>query len=105
MLGLSDTFISMPVIVHEFVDHAVDAESLEKPAPIIGRACLFRVLIPPDKLNPKVLLFLFRDQLLAENARTVLSFFSKQEFGLEMADSQESRFSTPEGRLVVFGIA
>ena len=54
MLKLSDTFISMPILVHEFVDHAVDVESMENPELLDRRAGLYRVLLPPDKLNPLV---------------------------------------------------
>ena len=54
LLRLSDTFISMPIIVHEFVDHAVDVRQMEQPTCLDRRSCLYRVLLPPDKLNPKV---------------------------------------------------
>ena len=54
MLKLSDTFISMPIVVHEFVDHAVDLEDMESPQLLDRRSALYRILIPPDKLNPQV---------------------------------------------------
>lgn len=41
----------MPVVVHEFVDHAVSVEEME-PQPWNSRAKLWRVLLPPDQLNP-----------------------------------------------------
>lgn len=53
LLQLSDTYIAMPIIVHEFVDHAVSVEEMENPEQLDQRSCLFRVLLPPDKLNPK----------------------------------------------------
>ena len=54
LLQLSDTFISMPILVHEFVDHAVHAHQMTEPQCLDRRSCLYRVLLPPDKLNPKV---------------------------------------------------
>ena len=53
MLKLSATFISMPIIVHEFVSHAVEPE-LMTPQLLDQRSCLYRVLLPPDSLNPQV---------------------------------------------------
>ena len=43
----------MPVLVHEMVDHAVPPEAME-PECLDRRSCLYRVLIPPDALNPQV---------------------------------------------------
>lgn len=54
MLHLSDTYIAMPVIVHEFVEHAVDQEKVNVPELLDRRCSLYRVLVPPDKLNPHV---------------------------------------------------
>ena len=54
MLHLSDTYIAMPVIVHEFVEHAIDPERVNNPELLDRRCSLYRVLVPPDKLNPQV---------------------------------------------------
>ena len=56
MLKLSDTYISMPIVVHEFVEHAVNLKDMESPQLLDRRSALYRILIPPDKLNPQVLL-------------------------------------------------
>lgn len=54
MLHLSDTYIAMPVVVHEMVEHAVPPNLANKPELLDRRCCLYRVLVPPDKLNPQV---------------------------------------------------
>ncbi len=54
-LTLSDTYVVMPIVVHEFVKEAVPEEELRKPQQLERRACLFRQRIPPDQLNPQVL--------------------------------------------------
>ena len=54
MLHLSDTYIAMPVIVHEFVEHAVEPDQVNVPEMLDRRCSLYRVLVPPDKLNPQV---------------------------------------------------
>jgi hypothetical protein len=41
----------MPVMVHEFVHHAVSKEDME-PQLFNPRSKLWRVLLPPDQLNP-----------------------------------------------------
>lgn len=41
----------MPVVVHEFVLHAVPEEEMQ-PQPLNMRAKLWRALMPPDQLNP-----------------------------------------------------
>ena len=51
---MSDTYITMPVIVHELVDEAVPLEELDAPQALDRRSCLFRVRLPPDQLNPLV---------------------------------------------------
>ena len=51
---MSDTYITMPVIVHELVDEAVPVEELDEPQVLDRRSCLFRVRLPPDQLNPLV---------------------------------------------------
>lgn len=51
---MSDTYITMPVIVHELVDEAVPVEELDAPQALDRRSCLFRVRLPPDQLNPLV---------------------------------------------------
>lgn len=48
MLLLSDTYSMVPILVHEFATAACDPE----PQPILTRARLYRVLVPPDQLNP-----------------------------------------------------
>lgn len=42
----------MPVVVHEFVHHAV-AEDEMAPTIFSKRSKLWRVLLPPDQLNPQ----------------------------------------------------
>eukprot|EP00884_Botryococcus_braunii_P015694 jgi/Botrbrau1/2808/Bobra.0125s0019.1 len=42
----------MPIIAHEFVTEAVPESKFLEPEMIDRRACLFRVLLPPDHLNP-----------------------------------------------------
>jgi hypothetical protein len=51
LLQCSNTFLEMPVVVHEFVTHAV-AEEQMLPQPLNSRAKLWRALMPPDQLNP-----------------------------------------------------
>ena len=58
MLVASDTYISMPVIVHELVEHAIPPDELGRPQPLDRRSCLFHVALPPDQLNPEVHLLL-----------------------------------------------
>jgi DMSO/TMAO reductase YedYZ molybdopterin-dependent catalytic subunit len=41
----------MPVVVYEFVTHAVDPANAA-PQQLTPRAKLWRVLVPPDQLNP-----------------------------------------------------
>lgn len=41
----------MAVIIHEFVHHAVSEEDMT-PQPYNTRSKLWRVLMPPDQLNP-----------------------------------------------------
>ncbi|DBA89422.1 hypothetical protein WJX77_002898 [Trebouxia sp. C0004] len=48
MLLLSDTYSMVPILVHEFAREACDPE----PQPILTRARLYRVSLPPDQLNP-----------------------------------------------------
>ena len=48
MLLLSDTYSMVPILVHEFATEACDPE----PQPILARARLYRVSLPPDQLNP-----------------------------------------------------
>ncbi|KAL0052085.1 hypothetical protein WJX82_007711 [Trebouxia sp. C0006] len=48
MLLLSDTYSMVPILVHEFATEACDLE----PEPILTRARLYRVSLPPDQLNP-----------------------------------------------------
>ncbi len=48
MLLLSDTYSMVPILVHEFATEACDPE----PQPILTRARLYRVSLPPDQLNP-----------------------------------------------------
>lgn len=49
-----NTYLEMPVIVHEFVHHAVSEEEVcAGPQPYNSRAKLWRVLLPPDQLNPQ----------------------------------------------------
>lgn len=43
----------MPIVVNEFVTHAVPEEDLERPQQLEQRCCLFRQPIPPDQLNPQ----------------------------------------------------
>lgn len=54
MLQISDTFLAMPIIVHEFVQHAVPEEELSNPQNLDQRSCLYIQRIPPDQLNPEV---------------------------------------------------
>lgn len=51
LLQCSNTFLEMPVVVHEFVTYAVSEEEM-LPQPLNKRAKLFRALMPPDQLNP-----------------------------------------------------
>eukprot|EP00775_Hariotina_reticulata_P008228 gene8228-8418_t len=51
MYSCSDTFLEMPVVVHEFVTKAVPEELLA-PQQLNMRAKLWRALMPPDQLNP-----------------------------------------------------
>jgi hypothetical protein len=51
LLQCSNTFLEMPVVVHEFVTHAVAEEEMQ-PQPLNSRAKLWRALMPPDQLNP-----------------------------------------------------
>lgn len=50
-LQVGNTFLEMPVVVHEFVHHAVSEEELS-PQLFSDRSKLWRVLLPPDQLNP-----------------------------------------------------
>ncbi len=54
MLAMSDTYITMPIIVHELVDGPVPAEELDEPQALDRRSCLYRMRLPPDQLNPQV---------------------------------------------------
>lgn len=54
MLQLSDTFLSMPIIVNEFVQHAVPEEELDCPQSLDERSSLFLQRLPPDQLHPQV---------------------------------------------------
>jgi hypothetical protein len=54
MLAMSDTYITMPVIVHELVDGPVPEDELEEPEALDRRSCLYRIRVPPDQLNPLV---------------------------------------------------
>ena len=54
-LTVSDTYMAMPIVVHEFATTAVPPEELEQPQQLEQRCCLFRQSIPPDQLNPQVL--------------------------------------------------
>ncbi len=51
---MSDTYITMPVIVHELVDGPVPEDELEEPEALDRRSCLYRIRVPPDQLNPLV---------------------------------------------------
>jgi hypothetical protein len=51
-LQVGNTFLEMPVVVHEFVHHAVSEEELS-PQLFSDRSKLWRVLLPPDQLNPQ----------------------------------------------------
>ena len=51
---MSDTFLSMPIIVHEFVQHAVPENELGQPQNLDQRSCLFVQRLPPDQLHPEV---------------------------------------------------
>ena len=51
---MSDTYITMPIIVHELVDGPVPAEELDEPQALDRRSCLYRMCLPPDQLNPQV---------------------------------------------------
>jgi hypothetical protein len=42
----------MPVVVHEFVHHAVSKDEMA-PQLFNNRSKLWRVLLPPDQLNPE----------------------------------------------------
>lgn len=53
-MAVSDTYIVMPIVVHEFVTHAVPEEELDRPQELEKRCCLFRMRVPPDQLNPQV---------------------------------------------------
>lgn len=53
-LAVSDTYIVMPIVVHEFVTHAVPEDELDRPEELEKRCCLFRMRVPPDQLNPQV---------------------------------------------------
>lgn len=50
-LQVGNTFLEMPVVVHEFVHHAVSEEE-RTPQLFSDRSKLWRVLLPPDQLNP-----------------------------------------------------
>lgn len=65
-LTLSDTYVVMPIVVHEFVKEAVPEEELRKPQQLERRACLFRQRIPPDQLNPQVCLLSHTCHTIAE---------------------------------------
>ncbi|CAL8471292.1 g10834 [Coccomyxa elongata] len=52
-LAVSDTYIVMPIVVHEFVTHAVPEDELDRPEELEKRCCLFRMRVPPDQLNPQ----------------------------------------------------
>lgn len=54
MLQLSDTYLSMPIIVNEFVQHAVPDQELDNPQALEERCNLFLQRIPPDQLHPEV---------------------------------------------------
>ena len=51
---MSDTYVVMPIVVHEFVDCPVPEEELELPQELEQRCCLFRQRVPPDQLNSRV---------------------------------------------------
>ncbi|KAK9810629.1 hypothetical protein WJX73_005904 [Symbiochloris irregularis] len=53
MLQLSDTFLSMPIIVNEFVQHAVPEEELDRPQHLDERSSLYLQRLPPDQLHPQ----------------------------------------------------
>jgi hypothetical protein len=53
-LTLSDTYVVMPLVVHELVEHAVPDREMEWPEELERRCCLFRMRVPPDQLNPRV---------------------------------------------------
>lgn len=53
-LSVSDTYIVMPIVVHEFVTCPVPEEELDRPEQLEHRCCLFRMRVPPDQLNPQV---------------------------------------------------
>lgn len=50
-LQCGNTFLEMPVVVHEFVHHAVSQDEMA-PQLFNNRSKLWRVLVPPDQLNP-----------------------------------------------------
>ena len=52
ILQCGNTYLEMPVVVHEFVHHAVSQEEMA-PQPFSARSKLWRVLLPPDQLNPQ----------------------------------------------------
>lgn len=54
MLQLSDTYCSMPIIVNEFVQHAVPEQELDIPQALEERCNLFLQRVPPDQLHPEV---------------------------------------------------
>ena len=53
-LTLSDTYVVMPLVVHELVDCPVPEHEMEWPEELEQRCCLFRMRVPPDQLNPRV---------------------------------------------------
>ena len=53
-LTLSDTYVVMPIVVHEFVDCPVSDQEAEWPEELERRCCLFRMRVPPDQLNARV---------------------------------------------------
>lgn len=53
MLSVSRTYLEMPVVVHEFVAHAVPPERLGEYEVVNRRARLSRTAVPPDQLNPR----------------------------------------------------
>ena len=59
MLDLSDTYMALPVFVHEFMTHAVDPAAIDEPELLDKRACLYRIPVPPDALNPQVRFLIF----------------------------------------------
>ena len=49
MLLLSDTYSMVPILVHEFQEAACN----QQPELILKRARLYRVMLPPNQLNPQ----------------------------------------------------